>query len=57
MVCGCLIGQCRYGPSGRRCLKECIQVFVLFFNVTMNHSEIGKGKKFVGKNVWDTRRL
>ena len=30
-------------------MKECIKAFVLFFNVTMSHSEIGKGEKFVGK--------
>ena len=47
--CACLIGQCRCGPSGRKGLKECIKVFVLFFNVTMNHSEIGKGKNIVRK--------
>lgn len=35
--------------SGRKDLKECIKVFVLSFNVTVNHSEIGKGKNIVRK--------
>lgn len=33
-------------------MKECIQVFVLFFNVTMNHSEIGKGKKKLWEKMY-----